>query len=645
MAKILDKINFPSDIKSLPLEELDELAGDVRELIIDVISRNGGHLASSLGVVELTIALHYVFDTPVDKIIWDVGHQAYAHKILTGRKDRFNTIRKYGGLSGFPHPEESEYDSFVAGHASTAISVALGILEGIEKNEKPGKVVAVVGDGSLTGGMAFEGLNQAGHIKNNFTVILNDNKMSISPNVGALAAYLSKVTTGTKYMKFRKDVEALLASIPKIGSQLVKKVKQVEEALKSLIVPGILFEELGFKYVGPIDGHNINHLIETLKNVKKLEGPVLVHVITMKGKGYHHAEDDPSAFHGVAPFDIVSGEFDGNGGAVSYTQIFSETLIKIAEKDKRVVAVTAAMAEGTGLCTFREKFPERFYDVGIAEQHAVTFAAGLASQGMKPVVAIYSTFLQRAYDQIIHDTCIPHLPVVFAVDRAGIVGADGVTHQGTLDISYLRLIPGITLMAPKDENELQHMLFTAFTINGPVVLRYPRSVCEGVAMDEELKLIPVGKAEIMTEGDDILIIAAGNMVHPALCAGEKLKKEGISSTVLNLRFIKPLDSETILKLAGKITTILTVEENTIPGGMGSAIIEMLAGNEVKNLKIKLMGIPDEFVPHGSQKQLRERYGLNIDGIVTAAKNMIEDKKVSELSNKRKIKEVSIIGKN
>ncbi|RMF92818.1 MAG: 1-deoxy-D-xylulose-5-phosphate synthase [Candidatus Schekmanbacteria bacterium] len=622
MANILDKINTPADIRKLSAKELNQLADEIREFIIDVISQRGGHLASSLGAVELTIALHTVFNTPSDKIIWDVGHQTYPHKILTGRKEKFKTIRTYGGLSGFPHPEESEYDPYIAGHASTAISIALGIHQAIEKKGTGQKVVAVVGDGSLTGGLSFEALNHAGQLKKNFTVILNDNKMSISPNVGALSAYLSKITTGTKYMKFRKEVELFLKAIPRIGSQVAKKVKQIEEALKSLIVPGILFEELGFKYVGPIDGHNIQHLIETLKNVKDIPAPVLVHVITQKGKGYPHAEDDPSTFHGASPFDIESGIFNGKKPRKSYTQIFADTLLKIAEKDKKVVAITAAMAEGTGLCRFREKFPDRFYDVGIAEQHAVTFAAGLASQGMKPVVAIYSTFLQRAYDQIIHDVCILKMPVIFAIDRAGIVGADGATHQGSFDLSYLRIIPNMTIMAPKDENELQHMLYSAFTINGPVAIRYPRGMCEGVEMDEEFKHIPYGKAEILTQGRNALIIACGNMVHRALCASEALKKEGIKTTVLNARFVKPIDKDTILSLAEKMHNIVIVEENVKSAGLGSAVEELLFEAGIEKVNLKLIGIEDEFVEHGSQKELRERYGLTEEGIRKAVKELL-----------------------
>ncbi len=635
MNSILDKVNCPEDIRKLTPDELNLLAEDVRNFIINVISQSGGHLASSLGAVELTIALHCVFNTPSDKIIWDVGHQTYPHKILTGRKDKFYTLRTLGGLSGFPHPEESEYDPYIAGHASTAISIALGIHEAIDKKRTDQKVVAVVGDGSLTGGLSFEALNHAGQLKSNFTVVLNDNKMSISPNVGALSAYLSKITTGTKYMKFRKEVELLLKAIPRIGSHLAKKIKQVEEALKSLIVPGILFEELGFKYVGPIDGHNIQHLIEMLKNVKDIEGPVLVHVITQKGKGYTHAEDDPSTFHGASPFDIESGVFNGKGPKKSYTQVFADTLIKIAEKDKKVIAITAAMAEGTGLCRFREQFPERFYDVGIAEQHAVTFAAGLASQGMKPVVAIYSTFLQRAYDQVIHDVCTLKMPVIFAIDRAGIVGADGVTHQGSFDISFLRIVPNITIMAPKDENDLQHMLYTAFTINGPVAIRYPRGICEGVAMDEELKLLPVGKSELLTDGKNVLIIACGNMVHPALCASETLKKEGIKTSVLNIRFVKPLDEEAILKLAEKINNIVVVEENVKSSGLGSAILELFYEKGLEKLNIKCIGIDDEFVPHGTQKELREKYGLSANGIAEEVKKFLSQNTLYHKFVKRK----------
>jgi len=507
MEEILKKINYPNDLKEMTLKELDVLASEIRELIIKIISQNGGHLASSLGVVELTIALHYVFNAPDDKIVWDVGHQSYAHKILTGRKDKFSTIRKYKGLSGFPHPEESIYDPFTAGHASTSISVSLGIAEAMRHLKEENYVIAVVGDGSLTGGLAYEGLNHAGRFKKNFIVVLNDNEMSISPNVGAIAAYLSKVTTGTRYMKFRKEIETLLKSIPKIGTRVAKQVRKLEEAIKSLIVPGIIFEELGFKYVGPIDGHNIHYLIETLKNVKEIQSPVLIHVITQKGKGYKYAEENPCTFHGVTSFEIESGCFSKEKSTVpSYTQVFGETVLKLAEKDERVVAVTAAMAEGTGLCIFRDKFPERFYDVGIAEQHGITFAAGMASKGLKPIVAIYSTFLQRGFDQIIHDVCIPNLPVIFAIDRAGIVGSDGVTHQGVFDISYLRFMPNMIVMSPKDENELQHMLYTAINMNQPVAIRYPRSIGTGVVIEKEFKLIEVGKAEVIKKGKDVALL-------------------------------------------------------------------------------------------------------------------------------------------
>ncbi len=572
MEEILKKINYPQDLKDLTFKELDTLSSEIRELIIKIISQNGGHLASSLGVVELTIALHYVFNTPDDKIVWDVGHQSYAHKILTGRKDRFSTIRKYKGLSGFPHPEESIYDPFTAGHASTSISVSLGIAEAMRHLKEENYVIAVVGDGSLTGGLAYEGLNHAGRFKKNFIVILNDNEMSISPNVGAIAAYLSKVTTGTRYMKFRKEIETLLKSIPKIGSQVAKQIRKLEEAIKSLIVPGIIFEELGFKYVGPIDGHNIHYLIETLKNVKEIENPVLVHVVTQKGKGYKYAEENPCIFHGVTSFDIESGNFSKQKSIIpSYTQIFGETVLKLADKDERVIAITAAMAEGTGLYGFRDRFPERFYDVGIAEQHGITFAAGIASKGLKPIVAIYSTFLQRGFDQIIHDVCIPNLPVIFAIDRSGIVGSDGVTHQGVFDISYLRFMPNMIVMSPKDENELQHMLYTAINMNQPVAIRYPRSIGAGVVLDKEFKSIEIGKAEILKKGKDVALLAIGNMVHPSLLASEKLERDGIRTSVINARFIKPLDIDTLCNIASEVKTVITIEENVIQGGFGSAV--------------------------------------------------------------------------
>ena len=623
MEEILKKINYPQDLKNLTFKELETLASEIRELIIKVISQNGGHLASSLGVVELTIALHCVFNTPDDKIVWDVGHQSYAHKILTGRKDRFSTIRRYKGLSGFPHPEESIYDPFTAGHASTSISVSLGIAEAMRHLKEENYVIAVVGDGSLTGGLAYEGLNHAGRFKKNFIVILNDNEMSISPNVGAIAAYLSKVTTGTRYMKFRKEIETLLKSIPRIGTQVAKQARKLEEAIKSLIVPGIIFEELGFKYVGPIDGHNIHYLIETLKNVKEIQNPVLVHVVTQKGKGYKYAEDNPCSFHGVTSFDIESGNFSKEKSIIpSYTQIFGETVLKLADKDEKIVAITAAMAEGTGLCGFRDRFPERFYDVGIAEQHGITFAAGIASKRLKPIVAIYSTFLQRGFDQIIHDVCIPNLPVIFAIDRSGIVGSDGVTHQGVFDISYLRFMPNMIVMSPKDENELQHMLYTAINMNQPVAIRYPRSIGTGVVLDKEFKSLEIGKAEIIKKGKDVALLAIGNMVLPSLCASEKLERDGIRTSVINARFIKPLDIATLCNIASEVKTVITIEENVLQGGFGSAVLEILSENGLSNSVSCRIGLPDEFVEHGSQAELREKFGLDIKGIIKVVRSTL-----------------------
>lgn len=634
MNDLLKDINNPQDLKKLTPEQLVELASEMRELIINTISKYGGHLASSLGVVELTIALHYIFDTPEDKIVWDVGHQTYAHKILTERKEKFHTIRQYEGLSGFPHPEESIYDPFLTGHASTAISASLGIAEGMKKKGDNHHVIAVVGDGSLTGGLAFEGLNQAGHFERNFIVILNDNEMFISPNVGAMAAYLSKVTTGHRYIKFRKEVEYFLKSIPKIGKHVAKRIKRLEEALKSIIVPGILFEEMGFKYVGPIEGHNIHYLLETLNNVKEISGPVLVHVITHKGKGYKPAEDNPCSFHGVMPFDIESGSFNKNKHSIpSYTQVFGDTIIKLAEENDKLLAVTAAMAEGTGLCRFREEFPNRFYDVGIAEAHAITFSAGMASQGFKPVVAIYSTFLQRAFDQIIHDICISNLPVTLVLDRAGIVGADGATHQGIFDISYLRFLPNMVLMAPKDENELQHMLKTAVELNQPVAIRYPKAIGEGVPLDNKLKSLELGRAEVLKTGKNVLILAVGNMVYPALCASEKLKDISIEATVVNIRFVKPLDKETILRLAKEIKLIITLEENVLQAGFGSAIVEFLAENGQNDCVVKRLGIPDEFVEHGSQTELRKKYGLDVESIVDSVRIMIGTDMFKVLKNR------------
>ena len=622
---VLEKVLFPEDIKKLTLAEMDILAKEIREQIIETVSKNGGHLASSLGAVELTLAIHYVFDTPKDKLIWDVGHQAYAHKIVTGRRDLFHTLRKSGGISGFPRREESPYDTFNAGHSSTSISAATGIAEAKCLSDADYKVIAVIGDGSISAGMAFEGLNWAGHRHKNLIIILNDNEMCISPNVGAMSSYLNRVMTGQTVKKFKTEIKNFLMSIPSVGEQVVKFTKQLEESLKSLVVPGALFSELGFTYVGPLEGHRLDRLIRNLMNVKDLEGPVLVHVITKKGKGYGFAESDPARFHGIAPFRVETGETSaGSGEAISYTKMFGKTLVKLARENPRIVAVTAAMSEGTGLDVFAKEFPKRFYDVGMAEQHGVTFAAGLATESLIPVVAIYSTFMQRAYDQVIHDVCLQKLPVVLALDRGGFVGDDGPTHHGLFDYSYLRAVPNIIVMAPKDENELQHMLKTAVECGGPVSIRYPRGNGVGVPLDDEPISLAIGKGEIVHEVQkaDIAIVAIGPAVHTAVAAARALGVEGISVRVINARFVKPLDEQLLCDTAISIRRIITVEENVLMGGFGSAVLEMFAEHNVRDVMIRRLGIRDEFGEHASQAELRKEHGIDEEGIVAAARAMM-----------------------
>ncbi|MFZ3121800.1 MAG: 1-deoxy-D-xylulose-5-phosphate synthase [Thermodesulfovibrionales bacterium] len=613
--KLIEKIKSPDDLKTLSVEELNSLSEELREIIVERVSINGGHLASNLGAVELTLALHYVFNSPVDKIVWDVGHQSYTHKLITGRYEKFETIRKYKGISGFPKIDESIHDAFGTGHSSTSISAALGIIEARDKKNETFKVLAVIGDGAMTSGLAFEGLNHAGHLKKDLIVVLNDNEMSISKNVGALSAYLNRILTGDLYQRFKKQTKSFLEGIPKFGGQVTKIAQKAEETLKGLFLPGILFEELGINYVGPIDGHDIKLLIETFRNIKNSTEPTLVHVITKKGKGYEFSEKDPCIFHGVGPFEIETGYSVSDKDALSYSEIFGRALTEFAANDKRVIAISAAMREGTGLECFEKKFPDRFYDVGIAEPHAVTFAAGLAVQGLRPVVAIYSTFLQRGYDEIIHDVCLQNLPVVFAIDRAGIVGEDGPTHQGVFDISYLRHIPNLTVMAPKDDLELKAMLELALKHNGPSAIRYPRGkVISNFKFQISNSELEIGKGEILKEGSDMALIAIGNAVHPALAAAERLEKEGIKASVINARFIKPLDKELISSMAKNIKRIITIEENMIAGGFGSSVLEYLNSADIPDIKIKLLGIPDEFVEQGSQAILRKKYGIDEEGI-------------------------------
>lgn len=619
---VLAKVNDPQDIKELDIPALNRLAGEIREVIIETVSRCGGHLASSLGAVELTLAIHKVFDTPRDRLVWDVGHQAYAHKIITGRKDRFHTLRQKGGLSGFPKRAESPYDCLDVGHSSTSISAATGMAEARCLKGEDFKVVVVIGDGSMTAGMAFEGLNWAGDRKKNLIIILNDNEMSISPNVGAMSSYLNRIMTGQTMTRVKAEIKSFLNTIPSIGGQMVRFTQHVEESLKTLIVPGALFEDLGFTYVGPLEGHRLDHLIKNLENVRAMEGPVLVHVLTRKGKGYSFAENDPSRYHGIAPFCVETGAAATDQENPSYTQIFGRTLVRLARENPKIVAITAAMCDGTGLGQFAREYPERFFDVGIAEQHGVTFAAGLALGGFIPVAAIYSTFMQRAYDQVLHDVCMQNLPVVLALDRGGFVGDDGPTHHGLFDYSYLRAIPNMIVMAPKDENEFQHLLKTAVDCGRPASIRYPRGAGVGVTMDDAPRALPIGKGEVLCEGADLAIIAIGSTVYPALAAAEQLRREGIHARVVNARFVKPLDRELLGDTARTLKKIVTVEENVLMGGFGGAVLEALEQMGIHDVRVKRLGVDDEFVPHATQAELRSEFGIDQAGIVRAARDLL-----------------------
>ncbi|MBN2570317.1 MAG: 1-deoxy-D-xylulose-5-phosphate synthase [Deltaproteobacteria bacterium] len=620
---MLEHIGSPEDVRKLQVEELDILAGEIRQKIIETVAKNGGHLASSLGTVELTLALHYVFETPADKIIWDVGHQAYTHKIITGRRDSFNTLRKKGGISGFPRREESIYDVFGVGHSSTSISAASGIIGARCLKKEKYKVIAVIGDGSMTAGLAFEGLNWVGDQEKDMIIVLNDNEMSISPNVGALSSYLNRIMTGQQVTKLRTRVLNFFETIPGVGEQMAKFTRHAEESLKSFLTPGALFEELGFQYVGPLEGHRLDHLIKNFQNVRGLKRPVLVHVITKKGRGYKFAEEEPSRFHGIGPFDIETGKsVVKSNGPKAYTEMFGRAIVKLARADERIVAVTASMSTGTGLDQFAKEFPERFYDVGIAEQHGVTFAAGLATEGFIPVVAIYSTFLQRAYDQVVQDVCLQNLPVIFALDRGGIVGDDGPTHHGLFDYSFLRAIPNIIMMAPKDENELQHMLKTAIACGSPVSMRYPRGKGVGVPIEDVARSLEIGKGEILRKGKDIAILAIGSTVYPSLAAAGKLAKEGIDSTVINSRFIKPLDGELLCEVAVAVKKMITVEENVLMGGFGSAVLELLEEKGISGVTVRRLGIGSEFVAHAKQAELRKAHGIDEEGIARAVRQVI-----------------------
>ena len=620
MTKILDSIERPSDIRKLSPEELSTLALEIRALILETVAKNGGHLGSNLGVVELTLALHTVFDSPRDKIVWDVGHQCYTHKILTGRKGRFAGLRRCGGILGFPCREESEHDAYNTGHASTALSAALGMAVARDKAGEKHHVIAVVGDGSMTGGVALEALNQIGHLRERLIIVLNYNEMSISANVGAWSKYLSYLVSGQPFIRIKDQAKSILRSIPKIGWPLIKAGRAFEELVKKTIFPGLVFTELGIRYVGPVEGHSIRSLVEAFELAKTYDGPILIQCVTQKGKGYQPARTHPAKFHGAGPFQISTGEPRNREWEPSFSSVFGDALIKIARKDEKVLAITAAMGEGTGLKEFSEKLPERFFDVGIAEQHAVTFASGLAVSGFKPVVAIYSTFLQRAYDQVYHDVCLMDLPVVFVLDRAGIVPDDGPTHQGVNDIAYLRHMPHMIVMAPKDENELQHMLWSALAYGHPASVRFPKAKGLGVPLDEQLHVIPPGRSELVKDGRDLLF-AFGNMVRPALEAANALEKDGISLGVVNARFVKPLDKEMILRFARPGGTIVTVEEGILAGGAGSAVRELLDQEGRFDIRFKAIGLPLEAYPLGKADEIRAMVGLDVPGLIKQVQDL------------------------
>ncbi len=614
MGKLLEAIESPKDLKKLSVKQLSKLAREIRALILEVVSQKGGHLSSNLGVVELTLTLHYVFDAPQDKMIWDVGHQCYTHKIITGRKDAFSSIRQYQGLLGFPCREESEYDVYNTGHASTALSAALGMAVGRDKKRENHNIIAVVGDGSLTGGEAWEALNQIGHLRERLIIVLNYNEMSISENVGAMSKYLSYIVSGQYFLKMKDLVKSILRAVPAVGKPMIRVGRAVEQAAKKMLFPGLVFEELGVKYLGPVEGHNIRSLIEVFERAKAYSGPVLIHCVTQKGKGYSLAKADPEKFHSASPFDTRTGQRLARDERPTYSAVFGKTMVRIARDDERVMAITAAMPDGTGLRPFANQFPGRFFDVGIAEQHAVDFASGLALSGFKPVVAIYSTFLQRAYDQLYHDICLMDIPVVFALDRAGIVPDDGPTHQGVNDIVYLRHLPNMIVMAPKDENELQHMVKSSLSYPHPAAIRFPKGKGLGVPLDESFRPIPLGEGELLKEGKDLLL-ALGSMVYPALEAAQRLEKEKISLAVVNARFAKPLDEKLILGFAGKGRAIITAEEGVTAGGFGSAVRELLDRERKFGVRFKTIGIPLEVYPLGKVDQIKKKYRLDQEGLI------------------------------
>lgn len=612
MESILDKVNSVEDLKKLNYKEKKQLAEELRKMIIDIVSKNGGHLASNLGVVELTLALHSVFNMPEDKIVWDVGHQTYVHKILTGRKNKMNTLRQLNGIAGFPKTSESEYDCFDTGHSSTSISVAMGMARARDIKKEKNSIIAVIGDGALTGGMALEALNDAGYSNTNIIVILNDNEMSISKNVGGISAFLNRVRTRKFYTKSNNYVKKAVAKIPKVGDFIIRHIRRLKYSIKQLMIPNMMFEDMGFRYMGPIDGHDIEKLESNLKTAKRLDGPILIHVVTKKGKGYKPAEENPDKFHSTGSFKIETGEAL-KPKKTDYSKVFGEKLVNLAAENQKIVAVTAAMKDGTGLGKFSKEFPDRFFDIGIAEQHAIGMAAGMARAGMIPVVPIYSSFFQRGYDQVIHDVCIQKLPVILCADRAGIVGNDGETHQGIYDLSFFNIVPNLNVMAPKDFKELEDMLEFATKLNEPIVIRYPRGG-EGDYKFEKHEPIVKGKAEVLKEGADITIIGIGKMVDRAINVSKVLKENNIDAEVINARFLKPIDEETIIKSINKTKNVITIEDNIIEGGLGTVVSELILKNNLQNIKMKKFGYPDEFVKHATPDEIEEKYGLDVKAI-------------------------------
>jgi len=626
----LERVDSPQDLRRLSVPELKGLCSDIRSFLIEVLSKTGGHLGAGLGAVELAVACHYVFDTPNDKLVWDVGHQAYPHKILTGRKDLLHTIRQYKGLSGFLRRVESRYDTFGAGHASTAISAALGMVAARELHGNPYRVVAIVGDGAMTGGLAYEGMNNAGLLKKDMIVILNDNNMSIAPNVWAISNYFTQLISNPSYNRFKSHIYQLTGKLDVLGDRIRRVAARVEEGIKVVITPGMLFEALGFRYFGPVNGHNVTKLVQLLGDVKSYPGPILVHVITQKGKGYKPAEKDVQRLHGVTPFDKVTGiAHKKSEGPPAYTKVFGQAVVDLARRDKLIVGITAAMPDGTGLDQLQREIPTQFYDVGIAEQHGVTFAAGLATQGCTPIVAIYSTFLQRAFDQIIHDVSLQQLHVVFVLDRAGLVGADGPTHHGAFDLTYLRLVPGMVIMAPKDESELRDMLYTAVSYRGgPIALRYPRGNGMGIPLKKDFDALPIGRAETVKKGRDIAILAIGSMVYPSLAAAAILEQQGLSAEVVNMRFVKPLDGMLLDDIGSRFRTVMTVEDNSIRGGFGSGIAEYYTLSTGSSPRLIIHGIADRFVEHGSPAELQRELDLDPPGIAQRAKSALEQSTIA-----------------